>query len=554
MFVHHARDPGLLLLLGSALKDAGAAAAAYRVLTDCAAIAGDDARVLTTLGAVCLDAGKPAEARTHLERALALGGGDARTYDNLGIACRESGNQDAALAAFERAVAADPALTPVLANLVHTRRYLCEWDGLDAIEAKLTATLDTPGSDPRWSPYVALSCALTPAQQLAVARRWSSAVLPAPVAPPPAKPRGERLRVGYLSRDFREHPTGRLMAGLFEESDRSRFDLYAYSYGPDDGSATHRRIRAAFGEWWRDVGILSDVDLSAVIRGDGIDLLIDRKGHTRGGRVGILASRPASVQLHYMSFPGTLGYDAVDGIIADDVVIPQGSEAVYHERIWRMPRCYFVNDGCRGLPAPVARSDAGLPGEALVRACLNQSHKLSFPVFAIWMDVMARVPNAVLWLLAPGARAQANLQRFAAQAGVDPARLLFAAHVPQEAHIARLRCADLALDTRPYGSHTTGCDALWAGVPLLTCPGETFASRVGASLLHTAGLPQLIAASLDDYRARLHALATTPGELREHRDFLERTRADNPLFDTRGFARDWEALLERAYAGTLAAR
>jgi len=345
-----------------------------------------------------------------------------------------------------------------------------------------------------------------------------------------------------------------LMAGLFEESDRSRFDLYAYSYGPDDGSATQQRIRAAFGEGWRDVGNLSDADAAAVIRNDGIDLLIDRKGHTRGGRLGILASRPAPVQLHYMSFPGTLGYDAVDGIIADDVVIPKGSESAYHERIWRMPRCYFVNDARRALPAAVARSDAGLPEDALVLACLNQSYKLSSGVFAIWMDVMAHVPNAVLWLLASGARAKANLQRFAAEAGVDPARLHFAAHAPQEEHIARLRCADLALDTLPYGSHTTGCDALWAGVPVLTCPGETFASRVGASLLHTAGLPQLIAGSLDDYRARLHALATTPGALHEHRDFLERTRFDNPLFDTCGFARDWEALLERAYAETLAAR
>jgi len=430
---------------------------------------------------------------------------------------------------------------------------VCEWDGLDAIEAKLTATLDTPGADPRFSPYVALSCSLTPAQQLAVARRWSSAVLPAPAAPF-AKPRGERLRIGYLSRDFREHPTGRLMAGLFEEADRSRFDLYAYSYGPDDGSATHQRIRAAFGDAWRDVGRLSDADAAEVIRRDGIDLLIDRKGHTRGGRLGILASRPASVQIHYMSFPGTLGYDAVDGIIADDIVIPAGSEAAYHERVWRMPRCYFVNDGRRTLPAPAARSDAGLPEDALVLACLNQSYKLSFAVFAIWMGVLSRVPAAVLWLLAPGTRARTNLQRFAAHAGVDPARLVFASHAPQDAHIARLRCADLSLDTLPYGSHTTGCDALWAGVPLLTCPGDTFASRVGASLLHTAGLPELIASSLDDYRARLHALATNPGALRAHRDHLERTRSGNPLFDTRGFARDWESLLERAYSGTLAAR
>jgi predicted O-linked N-acetylglucosamine transferase (SPINDLY family) len=552
--VHHPGEPGLLHLLGRALKAAGAAAAAYRVLTDCAAITPDDADVLTTLGAGCIDVGKAAEARTHLERAVAIGGVDARTCDNLGIACWEIGDQDAALAAFEQAVAADPALTPALANLVHTRRYLCEWDGLDAIEAKLLATLEMPDADPRWSPHLALSSSVTSAQQLAIARRWSRAVLPAPAAPKPTKPRGDRLRVGYLSRDFREHPTGRLMAGLFEDSDRSRFDLYAYSYGPDDRSETQQRIRAAFGESWRDVTNLSDSDAAARIRDDDIDLLIERKGHTRGGRLGILASRPATVQLHYMSFPGTLGYDAVDGIVADDVVIPEGFEAFYHEHVWRMPRCYFVNDARRALPAATTRREAGLPDDALVFACLNQSYKLSPAVFAIWMDVMVRVPKVVLWLLGYGARMNANLQRYAARAGVDPARLIFARHVAQDVHVARLRCADLALDTFPCGSHTTGCDALWAGVPLLSCRGETFASRVGASLLRATGLTELVAASLDDYRARLHELAARPEALREHQEFLARTRDANPLFDTRGFARDWEALLERAYAGTLAAR
>ena len=193
------------------------------------------------------------------------------------------------------------------------------------------------------------------------------------------------------------------------------------------------------------------------------------------------------------------------------------------------------------------------PGRGRLRVP-QSSYKLSRPVFAIWMEVMASAPGVVLWLLDSGTRATSNLRRFAARAGVDPTRLLFAPLAPQEAHIARLRCADLALDTLPYGSHTTGCDALWAGVPMLTCPGQTFASRVGASLLHTAGLPQLIAASLDDYRARLSELAAAPEALREHRHFLERTRYENPLFDTRAFARDWETLLERAYAGTLAAR
>jgi protein O-GlcNAc transferase len=548
------RDVESLHLLGKALKAMGAFAAARSVLIDCASIAGDDPEVLTTLGAVCLDAGDAAEARERLEQAIAAGAQSAGVWDNLGLAYRTRGDHEGALSAFERAVAADPELTPALANLVHARRYLCEWDGLAKHEQRLIATLDVPGSDPRWSPHIALNCSLTPAQELAVARRWSRAVLPTPATPRPAKPRGRRLRVGYLSSDFREHPTGRLMAGLFEQCDRSRLEIFAYSYGPDDGSELRSRIRASFGSAWRDVQGASDAEAARIICDDGLDVLIDRKGHTHGGRLAILASRPAPVQLHYMSFPGTLGYDAVDGLIADDVVVPVGAEVDYHERVWRMPRCYFVNDGHRALPPSATRAEVGLPEKVVVLACLNQSYKLSPPVFAAWMEGLRQAPNAVLWLLAAGARAHANLRAHAAQAGVDPGRMLFAPPLAQDAHIARLRCADLALDTRPVGSHTTGCDALWAGVPMLTCPGRTFASRVGASVLRAAGLPELIAASLDDYQARLVELASAPDALRDYRAFLERTRQHNPLFDTVGFARDWEALLERAYEGTLAAR
>jgi predicted O-linked N-acetylglucosamine transferase (SPINDLY family) len=291
-----------------------------------------------------------------------------------------------------------------------------------------------------------------------------------------------------------------------------------------------------------------------VIRADGIDLLIDCAGHTRENRLAILASRPAPVQLHYMGFPGTLGYDAIDGLIADDEVVPPAFEQFYHEHVWRLPRCYFVNDGGRGMPPPVTRAEAGLPNDALVLACLNQSYKLSPSVFAIWMEALRRAPDAVLWLLEAGARTSANLRTQALRAGVDPTRVLFAPIVPQDAHIARLRCANLALDTLPVGSHTTACDALWAGVPLLTCRGQTFAGRVGASVLRTAGLPDLITDCLGEYRNRLLELVSAREGLYEFSARLERTRLDNPLFDTRGFARDWEALLERAYEGTLAAR
>jgi predicted O-linked N-acetylglucosamine transferase (SPINDLY family) len=542
----HPRDASLLRLLGDALKACGAAAEACKLLAESAALAPDDPGVRIDLGGALLDAGRPAEARKHLERAIALGAPGGEVWDNLGLACRMLKDDEAALHAFEQAVRVEPALTPARANLVHTRQYLCNWDDLDASERELTATLDDPASDPRWSPFVALAMPLSEAQQLAVARRWSRAMLPAPAVRRMPPRRGARLRIGYLSANFHEHPTARLMAGLFEEHDRSRFEITGYSYGPDDGSALRARVRAAF-DRWRDVRNTPDTEVGQLIREDGIDLLIDRAGHTFGSRLAILARRPAPVQLHYMSFPGTIGYDAIDGIIADAEVVPPGDEIFYHERVWRLPRCYYVNDRRRGLPAPAERAEHGLPVDALVLACLNQSYKLRRAFFDVWMDALRARPDAVLWLLQGHPRTQANLKREAARAGIDPERLIFAPRMAQEAHIARLRCADLALDTLPYGAHTTGVDALWAGVPMLTCRGTTFAGRVGASVLLQAGLPDLIAHSIEEYRARLLELAADPATLRRYQEYLNRTRYENTLFDTAGFARDWERLLVQVY-------
>ena len=549
---HHPRDVFLMHLLGDALKLSGAANAGRKVLGECAALAPTDAGVLVSLGAACLDDDAPADAREHLERAIALGEAGGEVWDNLGLAYRLLGEHELARRAFESALAVNPALTPALANLVYTRQYLCEWDGLDECEASLVATLDDPEADPRWSPFIALSMALSPAQQLAVAQRWSQAMLPKPVARRPTPARGKRLRVGYLSGNFHEHPTARLMVGLFEEHDRSRFEITGYSYGPDDGSALRARVRAAF-DRWRDVRKLMDSAVATLIRDDGIDVLIERMGHTFGGRLAILGYRPAPVQLHYGCFQGTLGYDGVDGIITDAEVVPPGEEVYFRERVWRLPRCYFVCDRRRGLlPAPL-RSDHGLPDGALVLACPNHSYKLRRAVFAIWMEALRARPDAVLWLLVGHERSHANLRAEALRHGIDPDRLIFAPKVSQEEHIARLRCADLALDTLPYGAHTTAVDALWAGVPVLTCRGSTLAGRVGASLLLAAGLPELITNSLGEYRTRLLELVADAEALRVHHDYLERARETNPLFDTAGFARDWEALLTRVYdevAGT----
>jgi predicted O-linked N-acetylglucosamine transferase (SPINDLY family) len=532
--------------LGKAQKAAGALAAARATLEQSAKLAPGAPEILTTLGATCLELNDAPEARRYFERAIDLGARQGELWDNLGLACRAMGDEESAVVAFERALQAAPALTPAMANLVYAQQYLCDWDALEQSERRLAATLDDPAADPRWPPFVALAMPLAPAQQLEVARRWSRVMLPPPAPRRRPPPRAKRLRVGYLSGSFHEHPTARLMVGLFEAHDRERFEVTGYSYGPDDGSALRGRVRASL-EHWRDVRDLPDEDVARTIRDDGIDLLIERKGHTHGGRLGILAQRPAAVQIHYMSFPGTIGYDAIDGIIADAEVVPPGAEADFHERVWRLPRCYYVNDNRRGVPRASQRRDNGLPEGALVLACLNQVYKLRRPFFSAWMEALRAQSDAVLWLLAGHPLAQANLRAEAAKSGVDPVRLIFARAAGQDAHIARVPCADLALDTLPYGAHTTGVDALWAGVPMLTCRGDTFAGRVGASLLLAAGLPGLVTNSLDEYRARLLALSADRATLRDHRAYLERSRDTNPLFDTAAFARDWEALLLTIY-------
>ncbi len=539
-------DATLLGLLGRALKSRGAYSAARRAFEDAVAADPDDVPARLGLSAVLLDLGAADAARECLEPLLAKGAANAEVFANLGLAWLAREDYEKAAQMFARAVDAKPGFTPALASLVSARQYLCDWEGLDELVSRLTATLDEPDADRRLSPFVALALPVSSAQQLAVARRWSREMLPVPAAPALVSVRGDRLRIGYLSSDFRDHPTGRLMVGLFEAHDRRKVEVFGYGYGRASDSPLRRRIVAAF-DHWRDLGSMSDPRIAETIRADRIDVLIDRKGHTRGGRLAALAERPASVQLHYMSFPGTLGYDAIDGLIADEIVIPPGDDRFYHERVFRLPRCYFVTDGARDLPDRVPRADHGLPDDAIVLASLNQTYKITREVFLIWIEALRAEPRAVLWLYADHPRVQANLREQAAEHGVAAGRLVFATSVPQEAHIARLRCADLSLDTLPYGSHTTGVDALWVGVPMLTCLGATFAGRVGASLLIAAGLPDLVTPDLDAYRRRLHELVADPGQLREYAAHLDQGRGTLPVWDTPAFAADLERLLERAY-------
>ncbi len=453
-----------------------------------------------------------------------------------------------AMETIEQALTLAPAAPAVLAQAAMTFRYACAWDRVAACEASLADAARDPARPFAVSPMIAAAVIAEPATQARAIRDFVAQTMlrsQEVEAVPYVKQRGAALRVGYLSADFHEHATAHLIAGMFEAHDRARVTTFAYALDSDDGSAMRQRLVRAF-DHWRDVRDASDEDASALIARDSLDVLVDLKGHTSGSRIGILARRPAPHQIHYLGFPGTIAHPAIDAQVADAIVVPPGDEKHYDEQVLRLPVCYQVNDRARPLPAAPDRSAVGLPAQGLVLVCFNQTYKLARAFVDAWLDVLSRHADAVLWLNVPHAIARRNLRAAAQARGVAPERIVFAPIVPQPEHLARLRCADLALDVLPYGSHTTGSDALWCGVPLLTLTGETFAGRVGTSLVNAVNLPELAVSSMDAYCDALEELATDRARLAHYKAHLERERCRLPLFDTQRFTREFEALLENA--------
>jgi predicted O-linked N-acetylglucosamine transferase (SPINDLY family) len=452
-----------------------------------------------------------------------------------------------ALVAFEQALALAPQTPAVLAPAAMAHAYACAWPRAEALLASLAAIGRAQSGPFPVSPVMAAALLDDPALQQRAIRDYVAGTLPPPRprAPAAIRERGTTLRVGYLSADFHEHATAYLAAGLFEHHDPARVASFAYAIDRDDGGPMRARLRRAFGHW-RDLAGLDDATAAARIAADGLDVLVDLKGHTQGSRLGILATRPAPVQIHYLGFPGTLAYGAVDALVADPIVVPTGDERHYAEAVLRLPRCYQVNDRSRPRPAAPSRASVGLPERGLVLASFNQGYKLTRAYVEIWLDTLARHDDAVLWLSVTHVPARGNLRAAAAARGIAPERIVFADYAKQPQHLARLACADLALDVLPYGSHTTGSDALWCGVPVLTHTGSTFAGRVGTSLVDAVGLREFAVGSLEEYRAMLESLASSRARLADCRRHLERGRLDFPLFDTAGFARDFERLLEDA--------
>jgi predicted O-linked N-acetylglucosamine transferase (SPINDLY family) len=487
-------------------------------------------------------AGLSNAAKATLEAALARKPAHAGLRFELAGLLERRGELAAAADAYAQVLRIDPHHGAALSQLAFLRMRVADWHDLPALRERLRVT-PPPGALPV-SPFVLLSQPSTRAEQRRCAEAWAAA-LTQPSPPGARLLSGARLRLGYVSADFHEHATAHLAAGLFEQHDRRRFEVVGYSTGPDDGSPMRKRIAGAF-DRFVDAADRSPQRLADQIRRDGIDILVDLKGHTEGAPPELLALRPAPIQAHYLGYPGTLGDGLVDYLIGDEIVTPAEHAADYAETLALLPGSYQINDRARSIGETPPRAALGLAPEATVLCCFNSSWKLNPEVLDAWGEIAAAAPAAVLWLLARSDAdpAIANLRAEAQRRGIEPARLVFATRRPNAEYLALYRHADLFLDTWPYNAHTTASDALWAGCPLLTWCGETFAGRVAASLLHAVGLAELVTTDVDAYVRKAIALAHDPVERRRLRDHLAGAGRASPLFDTAATT----AALEAAYS------
>jgi len=365
-----------------------------------------------------------------------------------------------------------------------------------------------------------------------------------------------RIRVAYLSADFHDSAMGKLLAGLFEQHDRTSFEVSAISFGPEQNSPMRKRLKGAF-EHFFDVQRESDQEIADLVRRLEVDIAVDLMGFTKNNRLNVLARRPAPIQVNYLGYPGTMGASYMDYILADPTVIPDDQRAFYRETLARVPESYFVNDNRRIISERTpTRRECGLPDKGFVFCCFNNSYKITPEVFDVWMRLLKATENSVLWLFQSSSAAAANLCREAERRGVSPDRLIFALKAEAADHLARHRLADLVIDTLPYNAHTTACDALWVGVPVLTCIGTTFVGRVAASLLKANGLDELITQSLGEYEALALKLARDSSFLASFAERAVQNRNKCALFDTERSARHFEAayraMWERYQRGDMA--
>lgn len=489
---------------------------------------------------------------TSFMKALSIKVDDAKTHYNLGLCFFEMGLKEEACECYRTGLmlGLEENTLHALGMLTFAERENCLWAEATEHLRKLHEVVEHLPANVavQATMFAHVTLSDDPLHQLKVARLMGNTWrhLHHVERAAASRPAG-RVRVGYVSGDFHHHATCVLMAEVFEHHDRERFEVFAYSHGPDDASVMRRRVQLSI-EHFVDVRALSDQQIAQRIAEDGIDILIDLKGHTAQNRLGIFAYRPAPVQTTFLGFPGTTGTSEMDYIIGDPMVTPLAHAAHFSEAIAQMPVCYQPNDRQRPLPRLMQRADVGLPKDAVVLCGFNQPYKISSEVMDVWCGLLNDLPDAVLWLLDWHSQARPNLEREFQERGVDLTRVHWAPRLDLGDHLSRLSLADIFIDTWPCNGHTTASDALWAGVPVVTLSGATFASRVASSLLHAVGLDELICERVDVYQDTIKALAHDPMRRAVLRDKLVWARESAPLFDSARFTRDYESLLVRMHS------
>ncbi len=535
--------------LGNALFLIGKGEDAITAFREAATLNPGFASAWDHLGTVLQRLGRHAEAEKSFRRWIEIDSESAEAHLALALALQQQERLADAFDCCERALALQPDSLPAMASALWLAQRLCNWT---ATAAYSEPVLRRAGEDPAGLPPFQLFSlpGASRALQLTVARAHAATIAAKePIRQDIARfGESSRIRVGYLSSDFHGHPVAYLTAEVFELHDRERFEVFLFSYGPDDGSAMRQRL-AAGADRFIDIAPLSDREAAKRIHDERIQILVDLKGYTADDRPRIAADRPAPIQVNWLGYPGTMGADWIDYLVADPSIVPPEHDRDYSERVVRLPHCYQPNDRKRPSGASgLTREACGLAESGFVFCCFNQGYKIEPRVFAIWMRLLDAVPQSVLWLLEENRWAKDNLRKAASGHGVSPERLVFAPVRPLAEHLARYALADLALDTFPYTSHTTGSDTLWAGCPLITVIGETFASRVAASLLVNVGLGRLVARTFAEYEALALGLARDRPRLEALRRHLRDERGRAPLFDSPRFTRGLEAAYQRMWA------
>lgn len=505
----------------------------------------NEVETLNHRGAVLTALQRPNDALASFDRGLALDPDHANTLNNRGIALQELRRLNEALASYERALAADPDHPHAFSGAAWCTIKLADWDRRTRFALEIQARMSQKSNI---HPFLLLGYNDDPSLQLQCAKNYFAKICP--ILPRPLwtgqRWHHDKLRIAYLSADFRTHATAFLTAELFEKHDRSRFKVIGVSLGPDDGSDMRKRLVVAFDQF-HDVRTQNDREIAEMLTAHEIDIAVDLNGYTQNGRIGIFAHRPAPIQVNYLGFPSTMGTKVFDYVIADPVVAPFEHQQFYAEQIVHLPECYQVNDTKRAVAQRVpTRQEAGLPERGFVFCSFNNNWKITPETFDIWMRLLHEIEGSVLWLLRDNDAAERNLRAEARQRGIDPSRLVFAGRLLTDEHLARHALADLFLDTLPCNAHTTASDALWTGLPVVTCIGNAFAGRVAASLLQATGLPELVTSNFDQYHDLALKLAREPTTLAEIKRKLANNRSSCPLFDIKRFV----AHIETAY-GTM---